>query len=66
MKKLLYFFICISSLQTLYASNYYVSPSGNTDFHTIQDAINTATAGDTVYIKRVHTMNVSLLITQVL
>lgn len=51
MKKLLCLFLFTFSSQTLDASNYYVSPSGNANFVTIQEAIDTAQAGDTVYIK---------------
>jgi len=52
MKKLTYtFLLTLLSSISLYATVYYVSPTGDADFNTIQAAVNTAQAGDTIYIK---------------
>ncbi len=55
----LFLVLFISSTVTVHASDFYVSPSGNDTnsgninlpFQTIQKAIDTATAGDTVYVR---------------
>ena len=49
MKKI--FIIIISLCSVLFARDYYVSPLGTDDFTSIQNAVDMAQAGDTVYIK---------------
>ena len=46
-----YMMIYILALIPLYATDYYVSPNGGATFTTIQEAVDTAHSGDTVYIK---------------